>query len=124
MYVFKLEFSSFPEVYPGEEFLDHKVDLFSVFKGTSILFSTVAAPIYIPLNSVGAFLKTSIFNPYFTDKETKVQRHEIQFESPSWRVTQPTLTPRARSDHTLLALLFYRVFYPVILKYKHRLQME
>ena len=40
--------------------LDHTVTLFLVFKGTSILFLIVAAPIYIPTNSVGGlpFLHT------------------------------------------------------------------
>ena len=32
------------------------VALFLVFKGTSILFSIVAVPIYIPANNVGGFL--------------------------------------------------------------------
>ena len=35
--------------------LDHMVSLFLVFQGASILFSIVAAPIYIPTNSVGVF---------------------------------------------------------------------
>ena len=37
------------------ELLDHTVVLFLVFKGTFILFSIVAAQIYIPANSVGGF---------------------------------------------------------------------
>ena len=36
--------------------LDHMVVLSLVFKGTSILFSIVAAPIYTSNNSVGRFL--------------------------------------------------------------------
>ena len=35
--------------------LDHVVTLFLVFKGTSILFSIVAVPVYIPPSSVGGF---------------------------------------------------------------------
>ena len=35
--------------------LDHMVILYLVFRGTSILFSVVVAPIYIPANSVGGF---------------------------------------------------------------------
>ena len=35
--------------------LDHKATLLLVFRDTSILFSLVAAPIYIPVNSVGGF---------------------------------------------------------------------
>ena len=38
------------------ELLDHMVVLLLVFWGTSILFSTVAAPIYIPTNSAQGFL--------------------------------------------------------------------
>ena len=34
------------------------IALFLVFKGTSVLFLIVAAPIYIPSNSVGGFLKS------------------------------------------------------------------
>ena len=35
--------------------LDHKATLLLVFRGTSILFSLVAEPIYILVNSVGGF---------------------------------------------------------------------
>ena len=52
MYLFELVFLFFLDIYPGEELLDHIVVLFLVFKGNSILFSTVAAPIYIPTNSI------------------------------------------------------------------------
>ena len=41
-------------MFSGAGLLDHMVILFLVFKGTSTLFSTVAA-IYIPTNSVGGF---------------------------------------------------------------------
>ena len=53
MYLFELCF--FPDIYPGVRLLDHMVALFLDFKETSILFSIVAAPIYIPTNSVGRF---------------------------------------------------------------------
>ena len=43
------------DICPGVELLDHMATLFIVFKGTSILFSIVATPIYIPTNSVGGF---------------------------------------------------------------------
>ena len=39
----------------GVELLDHMVLLFSVFWDISMLFSKVAAPIYIPTKSVGGF---------------------------------------------------------------------
>ena len=41
--------------YPEEELLDHIVVLFLIFWGTSILFSIVAAPTYIPTNSAQWF---------------------------------------------------------------------
>ena len=47
MYLFELQFSSFPVICPGVGLLDHVVALFLLFSGTSILFSIVAAPIYI-----------------------------------------------------------------------------
>ena len=50
IYLFKLEFS--PGTCPGVGLLDHMVVLFLVFQGTSILFSIVAAPIYILTSSV------------------------------------------------------------------------
>ena len=49
MYIFELEFSFFPDVYLGVRLLDHMVTLFLVFSLTSILFSIVAAPVYILL---------------------------------------------------------------------------
>ena len=54
MYPFKLV-SGVLDIYPGVEMLGHKVVLFLVFWETSILFSTVAAPIHIPINSVKGF---------------------------------------------------------------------
>ena len=50
MYFFKLWFSL--DMCPEVGLLDHMIAL---FKGKSILFSTVAVPIYIPTNSVGGF---------------------------------------------------------------------
>ena len=64
MYLFKFEFSSFPDICPGVRLLDHMVVLFLVFWGTSILFSIVTAPIYIPTNSVPRSL-FSTFSPTF-----------------------------------------------------------
>ena len=66
MYLFELWFS--PDVCPGVGLLDHAaaksfqscpthmVALFLVFSETSILFSIVIAPIYIPTNSGGSSL--------------------------------------------------------------------
>ena len=53
IYLFELLFSL--DKYPGVELLDHKAILFLVaffFWGISILFSTVAAPIYSSTNSI------------------------------------------------------------------------
>ena len=57
MYLFELELSSFPGICPGVGLVDHMVTLFLVvvfFKGAYVLFSIVAAPIYLP-SSVGRF---------------------------------------------------------------------
>ena len=45
------------DIYPGVELLGHMVVLFLVFLETSILFSTVAAPIYISSDSRDRILK-------------------------------------------------------------------
>ena len=49
--------------YPDVEFLDHMVIIFLVFWGTSILFSIMGEPIYIPTNSVqvSPFLQHLLF---------------------------------------------------------------
>ena len=46
----------FLDIYPGMELLEHMVVLALVFRETSMLFSIVAVPIYIPTNSVREFL--------------------------------------------------------------------
>ena len=51
MYLFELWF--FPGIFPGVEFLGHMVILLLFFWGTSILFSIVAIPTYVPTNRVG-----------------------------------------------------------------------
>ena len=55
MYLFKLVFSFSLDIYPGVVLLDHMVVLFFVSWRNSILFSIVAAPIYIPTDSVRGF---------------------------------------------------------------------
>ena len=42
-----------PGICPRVGLQDHMVVLFLIFKGTSILFSMVAVPIYIPISSIG-----------------------------------------------------------------------
>ena len=55
MYLFKLVFLLFLDVHTEVELLSHRVALFSVFLGNSILFSIVTVPICIATNSVGGF---------------------------------------------------------------------
>ena len=52
MYLFKLVFSFFLDIYQEVELLDHMVILFLVFWGASILFSIMDVPIYISTKSV------------------------------------------------------------------------
>ena len=59
VYLSKLVFSFFSGKYPGVELLGHMVVLFLVFWETSLLFSTVAAPIYIPTTKGSLFSTTS-----------------------------------------------------------------
>ena len=61
MYLFKLEFSL--NICPGVGLLDHMLTPFLVFWGPSKLFSIVAAPVYIPTNSVGGF-RACIFKQF------------------------------------------------------------
>ena len=53
--LFKLGFLFSLDMYPQVELLYHMVVLFLVFWGPSILVSLVAAPVYIPSNSIGRF---------------------------------------------------------------------
>ena len=48
-------FIFFPDIYPGVGLPNHMAPLFLVFWETYILFSIVAAPIYIPTSSVRGF---------------------------------------------------------------------
>ena len=56
MLSFSISVFVFSDIHPAVEFLGHMVVPFLVFEGTSIFFSTVVAPIYIPTNSVQGFL--------------------------------------------------------------------
>ena len=53
---FRIRFLSFPDICPEMGLLDHMGALFSVVEGTSVPFSIVAAPVYMPSNRVGGFL--------------------------------------------------------------------
>ena len=52
------------DLYPAVELLNHAVVLFLVFCGTSILFSTVDAPIYIPINRIQGFPSPHILSVF------------------------------------------------------------
>ena len=54
MYLFELWFSL--DICPGVGLPYHTIVLFLVFQGTSILFSIVVAPIYIPTSGIERFL--------------------------------------------------------------------
>ena len=58
MYLFELVFLFSLDKYPGVKLLDHMV-LFLVFCRVSLLFSTVAASIYIPTNTVQGLPKVN-----------------------------------------------------------------
>ena len=58
---FQIHAFVFLYIYSGVEFLGHMVVLFLVFREPSILFSTVAVPIYIPTSSVQGFPFLHIF---------------------------------------------------------------
>ena len=53
---FQISVFIFLDKYPELKWLDHMVVLFLIFWGMSIMFSTVAASICIPINSTWAFL--------------------------------------------------------------------
>ena len=54
MYLFQGKFCQ--DICPRVRLLDHMVVLYLVFQDTSILFSIVVVPVYIPTNSVGGSL--------------------------------------------------------------------
>jgi len=60
MYVFRLWFSL--DICSGVGLQDHMETLFLVFKGASMLFVRVAAPVYIPTNSGGGFPSLHTFS--------------------------------------------------------------
>ena len=62
MYLFELKFS---DICPGMGLQDHMVTLFLVFKAIFLLFFIVAAPIYIPTNSVEGFLFLPILSSIY-----------------------------------------------------------
>ena len=62
MYLLELEVLSFLDICPEVGLLDPMLVLFLAIQGTSILFSIMAAPIYIPNNGQGfPFLEHFLF---------------------------------------------------------------
>ena len=60
MYLFELVFLFSSDKYAGVELLDCIVVLFLIFWGISILFSIVAAPVYISTSALGFLFSTSL----------------------------------------------------------------
>ena len=54
-YLFNIVISFLSDIYPEVKLLDHMVALLLIFWGNSILFSIVAAPIYMPTNTAWGF---------------------------------------------------------------------
>ena len=83
MYLFELCFS--PDICPGMELQDHMIGLYLFFKETSIMFSTVPAPIYIPTNSVAGvpfslhLLKHLLFEDFLMIAILKSVSTSLQF---------------------------------------------
>ena len=94
--LFDIVFSFYLDKYLKVEFLDHRVVLFLIYWGTFILFSIMAAPIYIPTRSTQGFpflhiLCTTCSLLPFDDS------HRIPF----WRLNQRWLISHLISVKTL-----------------------
>ena len=81
MCFFRSVFLFISDVYPRVEFLGHMVVLFLVLWETHIMFSMVAAPIYIPTNSVRDFpfrhILANICHWWRLNKQTNKQKTRI-----------------------------------------------
>ena len=71
MDLFKLVLFFFSDIYPEVGLLGHMVGLVLFFWETSIMFSTVDAPIYIPINSARGFLFFSTYSNVFSLRSQK-----------------------------------------------------
>ena len=74
--------------------LDHMVTLSLVFQGTSTLFSTVAAPIYIPTNGAGG-------SPFYTPSLVSVICRLFFFffaTTTAWGSSWPGTKPVSQQD--------------------------
>ena len=94
IYLLILLFLDILDVYSGVKLLSHKVGLLLVFWETSLLFFTVAAPIYIPTNSVRRFpllqilakICCGLFDDSHSDMCEVIISLWFWFSLPSWLV--------------------------------------
>ena len=86
----------FSDVYPGVGLLDHIVALFLVFWRTSILFSLVATPIYIPTNSARGFpFSSSSVQSCHSVMSDSLRLHEPQHARPPCPSPTPGVHPNS-----------------------------
>ena len=78
MCLLELQFLCFSDGCPGEGFAGHTLNSLSVFKGASVLFSSVAAPICIPSNSVGRFIFLHNFSQHLLFLDSLNDGHSDQ----------------------------------------------
>ena len=107
IYLFYLEFPSFPDIYPEEELMHHSVPLFLFSLRILHIVLHSGYTNLIPSKSVGGFYKGSIFNPYFTNKKIKVWRHSTQLKSPRWKVTHQHSLPVLGLTTCCLLFIFW-----------------
>lgn len=71
MFLFELQCLSFPDICPGIELLAHMATLFLLFWGAFLLFSLMAASVYISTSSIGGFPTSSpVFSICLSDFKT------------------------------------------------------
>ena len=104
VYHFKLGFPFFPDLYPGVGLLHHKVVLFLVFKGTSILLPIVVAPIYFPTNSEGGILFLHTLSSFYYCKSFGARHCDWWSDISLW-LAVICITLTSNIDHLFHVLL-------------------